>query len=194
MLIEILNRIKNKLQDRIFSVDVSKRESQTINFLLNQVYEDLKIEKENNEKFIIELKNKKEQGSNFQIDFSGSQIINDKNNFEFPEAVKNSPFFNLKKFSNNSHRNEERAKKVIKEAQDVSSIRKLFFCYNSKIRDNRKKILNEILSIFECKYLTIDLLESRLSNKEKDEWFYQHVCTEDLGNKIIAICLKKGTL
>ena len=100
----------------------------------------------------------------------------------------------MKKFSNNSHRNEERAKKVIKEAQDVSSIRKLFFCYNSKIRDNRKKILNEILSIFECKYLTIDLLESRLSNKEKDEWFYQHVCTEDLGNKIIAICLKKGTL
>ena len=187
-LIEILNRIKNKLQDRIFSVDVSKRESQTINLLLNQVYEDLKIEKENNEKFIIELKNKKEQGSNFQIDFSGSQIINDKNNFEFPEAVKNSPFFNLKKFSNNSHRNEERAKKVIKEAQDVSSIRKLFFCYNSKIRDNRKKMLNEILSIFDCKYLTIDLLESRLSNKEKDEWFYQHDCTEDLGNKIIAIC------
>ena len=68
---------------------------------------------------------------------------------------------------------------MIKDTQDVSSIRKLFFCY--KIIDNRKKLLNQILSIYECKNLTIDLLDGQLSIKEKDELFYQHDCTEALG-------------
>ena len=92
----------------------------------------------------------------------------------------NSPFFNLKKFKNDNNRN-DRAKRVIKDAQDVSSNRKIFFCYNSKIKDNRKKLLKQILSIYEYKNLTIDLLEGQLSSKEKDELFYQHDCTEALG-------------
>ena len=55
----------------------------------------------------------------------------------------NSPLFNLKKFKNDNNR-KDRAKTVIKDAQDVSSFRKIFFCYilnikfNSKIKDNRK--------------------------------------------------------
>ena len=31
-------------------------------------------------------------------------------------------------------------------------------------------------------------MEGQLSNKEKDEWYYQHDCTEALGDKIISIC------
>ena len=187
-LVKVLENIKHKLEDRIFSVDVSKRESKTIKSLLKQIFEDLLVEKKNNEDFIKVLQSKKEKGSTFKIDFSGEKVENDKNNLEFPSNLKNSPFFNLKKFSNDSKMKEERAEQVIKEAQDVSSIRKLFFCYNSKIKDNRKKMLKKILSIFECKNLTIDLLESKLSYKEKDEWFYQHDCTEDLGKAIIRIC------
>ena len=54
---EYLERIKFKLRDRSFSVDAFKRDSQTIDSLLNKVYADLKIEKENNEKFIKEYYN-----------------------------------------------------------------------------------------------------------------------------------------
>ncbi len=186
-LTDILQKIKNKLSNRIFSVDVSKRESITIKLLLQQIYNDLKVEKENNEKFIKEISNKKEKGSNFTIDFSGSKITNDKGNFEIPPELEKSPFFNFNKFKNDDIR-KRRAKQVIEEAKNVSSIRKLFFCYNSKIRDNRKKMLRKILDLYECKNLTIDLLEGQLSSKEKDEWFYQHDCTDELGNKIIDIC------
>ena len=31
-------------------------------------------------------------------------------------------------------------------------------------------------------------MEGQLSNKERDEWFYQHDYTDELGNKIIGIC------
>ena len=186
-LLTLLEKIKTKLKDRIFSVDVSKRESKTIKLLLNQIYEDLKIEKENNEKFINSLTNKKEKGSNFQIDFSGSQIIDNEENFKITPELEKSPLFNLKKFENDEMR-KRKAQQVIKEAKDVSSIRKLFFCYNSKIKENRKVMLKKILDIYQCKNLTIDLLEGKLSEKEKDEWFYQHECTDELGNKIINIC------
>ena len=184
---DILEKIKNKLDGRIFSVDVSKRESISIKSLLNQIYDDLKIEKSNNEKFIKEIRNKKEKGSNFTIDFSGSKITNDKENFEIPPELKKSPFFNLNKFKNDDIR-KRKARQVINEAKDVSSIRKLFFCYNSKIRDNRKKMLKKIIDIYECKNLNINLIEGQLSPKEKDEWFYQHDCTDELGNTIISIC------
>ena len=183
---EILQKIEEKLKDRIFSVDVSKRESTTIGKLLNQIYSDLKVEKENNIEFIKDIQKNRDKGSNYKIDFSGSEVI-DNDKFIIPPKLENSPFFNLKKFKNDNNR-KDRAKRVIKDAQDVSSIRKIFFCYNSKIKDNRKKMLKQILSIYECKNLTIDLLEGQLSSKERDEWFYQHDCTEALGNKIISIC------
>jgi len=186
-LISALEKIKNKLMDRIFSIDVSKRESKSIGLLMSQMYEDLKKEKQNNEKFINELKTKKEQGSKFKIDFSGSKIVMNESNYEIPTEIKNSPFFNIKKFGNDNSRR-ERANKIIEEAQDVSSIRKIFFCYNSKIVSNRKKMLKEILSIYDCKNLNIDLIEGQLSEDEKKEWFYQHGCTEQLGKKIIDIC------
>ena len=183
----ILENMKDKLKQRIFSVDVSKRESKTIAPLLEQIYEDLKVEKANNESFIKDLQIKKQKVSTFQIDFSGSQIKDNENNFKIPTSLENSPFFNLKKFKNDN-RKRQQAEEIIKEAQNVSSIRKLFFCYNSKIVDNRKKMLEKILEIYESKHLTIDLLEGQLSNEEKNEWFYQHDCTEKLGNKIIDIC------
>ena len=186
-LTSMLEKIKTKLTDRIFTVDVSKKESKSIGLLLNQIYNDLKEEKRNNEKFINELRTKREQGAVFKIDFSGSKIKENETNYEIPEEIKNSPFFNMKKFGNDKSRRVS-ANKIIKEAQDVSSIRKFFFCYNSKIAENRKKMLKEILSIYDCKNLSIDLIEGELSDEEKNEWFYQHDCTEKLGNKIIDIC------
>ena len=186
-LINILEKIKNNLSDRIFTVDVSQRESKKIGALLNKVYEDLKKEKKNNESFINELQKLKKKESNVKIDFSGSSIINDERKFDIPPELKNSPFFNLEKFDNDDERKRQ-ALQIIEEAKDVSSIRKLFFCYNSKIKENRIKMMKEIKSIYECKNLTIDLIEGQLSDKEKNEWFYQVDCTEDLGNKIINIC------
>ena len=186
-LTSMLEKIKQKLTDRIFSVDVSKKESKSIQLLMNQIYNDLKEEKQTNEKFINELRNKKEEGSVFSIDFSGEQFIMNNSNYQIPDEIRKSPFFNIKKFGNDNSRR-ERANEIIKEAQNVSSIRKLFFCYNSKIVENRKKMLKEILSIYDCKNLNIDLIEGKLSKEEKDEWFYQHSFTKQLGNKIIDIC------
>ena len=127
-LTSMLEKIKTKLTDRIFTVDVSKKESKSIGLLLNQIYNDLKEEKRNNEKFINELRTKREQGAVFKIDFSGSKIKENETNYEIPEEIKNSPFFNMKKFGNDKSRRVS-ANKIIKEAQDVSSIRKFFFCY-----------------------------------------------------------------
>ncbi len=186
-LTKMLEKIREKLTDRIFSVDASKKESKSIGLLMNQIYIDLKEEKRNNENFINELRTKKEQGVVIKIDFSGSQIKENESNYEIPQEIKNSPFFNIKKFGNDNSRR-KRASQIIKEAQDVSSIRKLFFCYNSKIAENRKKMLKEILSIYDCKNLSIDLIEGELSDEEKNEWFYQPGCTEQLGNKIVNIC------
>ena len=49
-------------------------------------------------------------------------------------------------------------------------------------------MVKEIVEIYDCPNLSIKLIEEKLSNKEKDEWFYQHDCTDDLGKKIINIC------
>ena len=49
-------------------------------------------------------------------------------------------------------------------------------------------VIKEILSLYDFKNLNIELIENRLSKEEKDEWFYQHNCTEQLGNRIINIC------
>ena len=128
MLKEMLGKIRDKLENRIFSVDVSKKESKTLKNLMNKIYEDLQSEKEANEGFINKLTAEKEKGSEFEIDFSGSEIIMNKNKYEIPEKIKNSPFFNIKKFGNDDGRR-KKAREIIKEAQDVSSFRKFFFCY-----------------------------------------------------------------
>lgn len=44
-LLSLLEKIKDKLKDRIFSVDCSKIESKTIGNLLNKIYDDLKEDK-----------------------------------------------------------------------------------------------------------------------------------------------------
>ena len=186
-LMELLRKVEKKLEFRIFSVDISKRESESVGNLLNQINEDLKTEKKNVEKFLDFLINLQKKGSNIQIDFSGSEILNGEEKFEFPPELKNSPFFSLKKFENDENR-KKKAQKIIKEAQDVSSIRKLFLCYNSRIKENRKNMMKEILSIYNCENLTIDLLEDKLSDEEQNQWFYQHDCTDALGDKIIKIC------
>ena len=124
-LTSMLEKIKQKLTGRIFSVDVSRKESKSIQLLMNQIYNDLKEEKQNNEKFINELRNKKEEGSVFSIDFSGEQIIMNNSNYKIPDEIRKSPFFNIKKFGNDNSRR-ERANEIIKEAQNASSIRKLF--------------------------------------------------------------------
>lgn len=49
-------------------------------------------------------------------------------------------------------------------------------------------MLKEILSLYDFKNLNIELIENRLSKEEKDEWFYHHNCTEQLGNRTINIC------
>lgn len=59
----MLLKIKTNLSERIFSVDVSKKESKTIEPLLNQIYKDLKNDKKSNENFINDLiiKKRKDQ-------------------------------------------------------------------------------------------------------------------------------------
>ena len=186
LLVQTLERIKNKLANRIYSIDVLKRKSKTIGDLFEQIYRDLEIEKKNNLDFIKELENGSENNGTIEIDFSGESVIKD-DRFKIPKNLENSPFFNLNKVNNNADKI-QKVKNIIEDEKDVYSIRKIFFCYNSKIVENRKKMLNDILDIYNCKNLTIKLVEEKLSNKEKGKMFYQHDCTEDLGNKIINIC------
>ena len=185
-LTQMLEKIKDHLQNRIFSVDVKKDNSKTIKSLLEQINEDLKLEKKNNENFINDLEKNENQQTNVEIDFSGSKILKTEE-FKIPEELKKSPFFNLNRLQNDNEKF-KKAKKLIEEAKDVSAIRKIFFCYNSKIKENRMKMLKEIIKIYECPNLTIDLIEGRISDVEKKEWFYQPNCTEELGNKIIKVC------
>ena len=184
-LIKILEKIKNKLEMRIFSIDVTKRKSKTISKLLNQINDDLKSEKKNNENFISKLENNKQEISNIKMNYS-SDILDDKR-FVLPDDLKNSPFFNLNKIENNTERR-KKAENIINEAKDVWSIRKLFFLYNSKIIDNRKKMLKEILKIYECPNLSIELIEGKFSPQERDSWYCDNEVTGELGNKIINIC------
>jgi GTP-binding protein EngB required for normal cell division len=182
---EILEKIKNKLQTRIFSVDVNKRKSKTISKLLNQINDDLKIEKENNEKFISNLEKNIKEKSNIQMDYS-SGILDDKR-FVLPNDLEKSPFFNLNKIKNNDERR-KKAENIINEAKDVWSIRKLFFTYNSKIIDNRKKMLKEIMKFYDCPNLSIELIDGKFSPQEKKSWYCDNEVTGELGNKIINIC------
>ena len=80
------------------------------------------------------------------------------------------------------------AYKIINKANDVSSLRKLFFSYNSKMEENRIRMLKEISSLYKCKNLSVDILEGVFSNKEKDKIFCNPDCTEELGKNIINIC------
>lgn len=185
-LIKILEQIKAKLEKRILSVDVTLRESKQMKNLFNQIHLDLLDEKNKNVAFITDLEKNKKDSGNVEIDISGSSIFNDKR-FTIPPFLEKSPFFNLSKLDNDPERR-RKAKKIIEEAKDVSSIRKIFFCYNSKMKENRRKMLKEILKIYECPNLTIQLIEDKFSDKEKNEWFYLPECTDDLGNKIINIC------
>ena len=130
----------------------------------------MKGEKTETENFLQFLINERNNDSNVQLDFSGSKIISGNQKFDFPSALVNSPFFSIQKFNNDENRR-KKAERIIKEAKDVSSIRKLFLCYNSKIKENRKKMLKQMLSIYECKKLTIVLVEGGLTDKEKKDWF-----------------------
>ena len=185
-LIYCLERIKNKLEDRIFSVDVSKRESKTIDSLLNRVYEDLKIKKlyieklvkEYNEKRIIYIK----------LDYSEFSFI-ENGLSDIPFYIKN--IFPIGKIDFDSidvtRKNE--ALKVIEETKNVSGIKQLFFFFNkNNAEEKRKNMIQRILSIYDCKRLTIELIENKLLSKEKSEWFSKDEYTEDLGHKIINIC------
>ncbi len=173
------------MEKRIFSIDITKSKSKTISKLLNQINDDLKIEKENNEKFISKLENNKQEKSNIQMNFS-SEILDDKR-FVLPNDLEKSPFFNLNKIKNNDERR-KKAENIINEAKDVWSIRKLFFTYNSKIIDNRKKMLKEIMKFYDCPNLTIELIDGKFSPQEKNSWYCDNEVTGELGNKIINIC------
>jgi len=186
-LIEYLERIKNKVKNKFFSIDTFKRDSKGIDSLLNQVYYDYLIkEKENNEKLISELEKKK---LNNKLNFSGSSIKDDKIVFELPSYyLEQSAFLNKTYFDILGSKKNE-ALKIIEEAKDISYFRKIFFSYNNKVEENRKKMIEKILSIYKCKNLSIDL--NILSDKEKYKFFYRDDCTEELGIKIINICQKE---
>ena len=172
-LISVLEKIKDKLKDRIFSVDCSKMESKTIGNLLNKIYDDLKADKMIFDDFI----------KNYKI-YMNKDIKYLENVFQNSLLIKT---FNslLKKVLREKR---EQAYIIINEANDVSSLRKLFFSYNSKMEQNRIKMLKEISLLYKCKNLNIDILENIYSDKEKNEFFCNPNWTEELGKNIINIC------
>ncbi len=113
-------------------------------------------------------------------------ILDDKR-FVLPDDLENSPFFNLNKIKNIDERR-KKAEDIINEAKDVCSIRKLYFTYNSKIRENRKKMLKEIMKIYKSSNLSFELIEGKFSPQEKNSWYFDNEVTGELGNKIIDIC------
>ena len=172
-LISVLEKIKDKLKDRIFSVDCSKMESKTIGDLLNKIYDDLKADKMIFDDFI----------KNYKI-YMNKDIKYLENIIQDSLIIKTSNFL-LKKIFKEKR---EQAYRIINEANDVSSLRKLFFSYNSKMEQNRIKMLREISLLYKCKNLNIDILENIYSDKEKNEFFCNPNWTEELGKNIINIC------
>ena len=172
-LISILEKIKDKLKDRIFSVDCTKMESKTIGDLLNKIYDDLKADKMIFDDFI----------KNYKI-YMNKDIKYLENIIQDSLIIKTSNSLLKKVFKEKR----EQAYRIINEANDVSSLRKLFFSYNSKMEQNRIKMLKEISLLYKCKNLNIDILENIYSDKEKNEFFCNPNWTEELGNTIINIC------
>ena len=56
------------------------------------------------------------------------------------------------------------------------------------MEQNRIKMLKEMLSLYKCKNLSIDILEKIISDKEKNELFWSPDWTKELGKNIINIC------
>ena len=120
----------------------------------------------NNTKFSFNISNNEKASSDFlNNQFKGSKIF----------------FFNLVKIFDDKRR---KAEKLIEEAKDISSIRKIFFSYSNKLIENRKKMIEEILQVYDCANLKIDHIEEKLSPKEETGIIY----TDELGHKIIEIC------
>ena len=162
-LIEYLERIKIKLRDRSFSVDALKRDSQTIGSLLNKVYEDLKIEKENNEKFIKEYEEIKQKiNLNFSISFN---LVLERLS-ELQSYIEKSGFFSKNIFDTEKVKLKKEALIVIEESKDVSYFRKLFFNYYSKMEEKRKIMIEKIFSLYHCNKF-IPLVEKILSEEKK---------------------------
>ena len=126
-----LERLIYKLKDIIFCIDCSKKESKTINLLLNKVYDDLKSEKHNNEYLIKYFQDYKKEEKKIIIDFSGSKIIQFEDGNETIYSMLNKNiFFNRLVLTQRFYENKRNiAKKVIEEFGDVSSLRKIFFNY-----------------------------------------------------------------
>ena len=180
LLVQALEKIKSNLENRIFSIDSFKKKSKTIDLLFNQIFKDLQEQKnimkinikecfqllKNNTKFSFNISNNEKASSDFlNNQFKGSKIF----------------FFNLVKIFDDKRR---KAEKLIEEAKDISSIRKIFFSYSNKLIENRKKMIEEILQVYDCANLKIDHIEEKLSPKEETGIIY----TDELGHKIIEIC------
>lgn len=180
-----LEEIMNKLETRTFSIDLLKGNSQSIKGILSKIKSDLLVDKKIHSDFITKSKEMRSKYIELNINISG-EIEKGTNLFDdlISKELK-TPFFYLKTLKTLNKKSE--AIKVIKEAKDINKLRRLFFCYNSKVEEKRKEMFEKIKNIYSCVNLNSRLIENSFSEEERKSWFYHEKYTENLGLKLIDI-------
>ena len=184
ILINNLEEIMRKLETRTFSMDLLKGSSESIKKLFLKMNDDLLADKQIHTDFISKSKEMRSRSFGLRINISGET---ESGTNLFKDIIKDltTPFFYLKALKALNKKSE--ALKAIKEAKDVSSLRKWFFCYNSKVEEKRRELFEKIKKIYSCIDLNASLIENRFSEEERKSWFYNEKNTEKLGLKLIDI-------
>ena len=174
-LINAIEKIYYKLAYISFSIDVTKKQSAQMKNLFNKIIKDLK------ESTIIieEISKQLKELLNIKLYNSGLGLEINHNFKNIPLQHQN--YFHSNIFELIENKRKEAIKKINK-ANEISSIRKIFFVYGSKLEENRKKMISEILKIYDCPNLKIELIEKGRGPLDDTQ------CTEELGKRTISIC------
>ena len=183
-LIKNLEEIMHKLETRTFSLDLLKGSSISIKKLLLKINNDLLADKQIHTDFIAKSKKMQSKPLGLKINISGETEKGTNLSEDLIKELK-TPFFYLKSKKLLNKRPD--ALKVIREAKDISSFRKWFFCYNSKVEEKRKEMFEKIKTIYSCVDIDASLIENRFSEEERTSWFYKEKYTQKLGEKLIDI-------
>lgn len=186
--IQDLQDIINKLENRTFSMDLLKGSSKSIKNLISQINNDLLLDKEIHNNFIDKAKEITSESYELKINISGEIKMGTNLRQDIKKELI-TPFFYYKNL--NFLDKKAKAQEAIKEARDVSQWRKLFFCYNSKMKSNRKEMFEKIKTIYSCINLKSSLILDNYSEKERTKWFYDEEHTQKLGDKLIDIYEKE---
>lgn len=162
-LIQIIETINNRLEDKIFSANILAEKSEGRIRLLDQINKDLLKVYNIHENFINTIENFELKQEKFTISISGDILKQNENNYI--KMLDESPFFF--KYSIDDIKRKE-AEKLLDDC-DVSIAWLLF--YNTRVENFRISILNKIKKIYSDVKIDAEIDKSIFSDKES--WFYK---------------------